>query len=368
MQSPEPRTLFVVIVSLLFLAATNLIRFTLLFSLIIMSGFDISKESTEGYCKVAEGVYMTSEADFYPGGASHTMPCINNRAFVFEVKNKKGVKHLLMSGLPGKSEIDKVRKIEKDVGLKVTIIVASGDFHHLSMKMWLEAFPETKFIHSALKFPTTRNGKDILANETWKKQIELVEGPEIESLKEYEDTLKFVAFNQFKINQDGGIFAKDADSPPTKSGFAFLKEFASEKPTLRMLAVWVYHVPTKQLLYEHNFAIFFSKAQIASAKYWLIKFALPKEKFGSLAKEALPRGPSDPEGCRIHCETMQKIIELDVVAAMDYHSDLGCQCKQWSGKEEWTKNFTAILAKTGEDVADGSKMVKAMKPSRCSIM
>jgi hypothetical protein len=334
-----------------------------------MSGFDLSKESTEGYCKVADGVYMTSQANFYPGGASKDMPIINNRAFVFEVNNKKGEKHLLMSGIPGPSEIPKVKLLEKDTGLKVTIIVASGDFHHMSMKDWLEAFPNTKFIHSSLKFPNTRNGKEILANETWKKQIELVEGPEIESLKEYQDTLKFVGFNQFKIYEDKEGFAKDSNTPPEKSGFAFVKAFAALKPTVRFLAIWIYHVPSKQLLYEHNFAMFLSKAQIKTTSNWVFRMMLKPEVFASCAKDPLPRGPDDPEGCRIHCETMQKILDLDVAAALDYHSDLSCQCRQWpGGKDEWTKDFTAILAKTGEDVPDGKKMVKSMKPSRCSIM
>lgn len=333
------------------------------------AGFDLSKESTEGYCKVYDGVYMTSEANFHPGNAASDMPTINNRGFVFEVTNKKGVKHLLMSGLPGDSEIPKVQQIEKDTGLKLTIIVSSGDFHHMSMKAWLKAFPDTKFIHSALKFPTTRNGKEILANETWKKQIELVEGPEIESLKEYENTLKFVGFNQFRIYADVDDLAKDSKNPPTKSGFAFVKAFASLKATEKFLAIWVYHVPSKQLLYEHNFAMFFSKAQIATSKNFLFRLMLKPEVFASCAKETLPHGPSEPEECKVHCETMQKILELDVAAALDYHSDLGCMCRAWpGGKTEWVKDFTAILAKTGEDQADGSKMAEAMKPSRCSIM
>ncbi|KAL3918932.1 MAG: hypothetical protein SGILL_004008 [Bacillariaceae sp.] len=333
-----------------------------------MSGFDISKESTEGYCKVCDGVYMMSQADFYPGTFSKDMCSINNRGFVFEVTNKKGEKHLLLSGLPGKSEIEKTKQIEKDTGLRLTVIVTSGDFHHMSLTSWLEAYPNAKFIHSALKFPTTRNGKEILANEAWKKQIELVEGPEIESLKEYEDTVKFVGFNQFYVYDDQEGLAVNSNNPATVGGFSLIKKFASLKPTTKFLAIWVYHVPSKQLLYEHNFAIFFSKEQLKRTPNFFFRMMLKPEEFSSCAKEPLPRGPAEPEECKIHCETMQKIIQLDVAAALDYHSDFGCMCRKWEGKDEWTEEFKSILAKTGEDVADGSAMVEAMQPSRCTIM
>jgi hypothetical protein len=100
-----------------------------------MSGFDISKESVKGYAKVSEGVYMTSEEDFHPARQA-SLAILNNRAFFFEVTNKDGKKHLLMSGIPGKSEIPKAQQIEKDTGLKITLIVTSGDFHHMSMEFW----------------------------------------------------------------------------------------------------------------------------------------------------------------------------------------------------------------------------------------
>jgi hypothetical protein len=37
--------------------------------------------------------------------------------------------------------IPKVQKIEKDTGLKLALIVLSGDFHHMAMKNWLDAQP-----------------------------------------------------------------------------------------------------------------------------------------------------------------------------------------------------------------------------------
>ena len=96
---------------------------------------DLSTETHDGYNKVYDGVWTVCQANFHPG-ASPSLPIINNRGFIFEVTNKAGEKHLLMSGLPGSSEIPKVQQLEKDTGLKLTLIVTSGDFHHLAMKFW----------------------------------------------------------------------------------------------------------------------------------------------------------------------------------------------------------------------------------------
>ena len=54
----------------------------------------------------------------------------------------------------------------------------------------LDAFPDAKIYHSGLKFPTTRNGKEILAEE-YKARIELCEGFDFPSLEKYSDTVKF---------------------------------------------------------------------------------------------------------------------------------------------------------------------------------
>lgn len=96
---------------------------------------DLSTETYEGYNKVYDGVYSVCQKDFHAGGLEFGF-IINNRAFLFEVTNKAGTRHLLMSGIPGSSEIPKVQQLEKDLGLKVTMIVTSGDFHHMSTKLW----------------------------------------------------------------------------------------------------------------------------------------------------------------------------------------------------------------------------------------
>lgn len=113
-----------------------------------MSGFDLSKESFDSdYTVVADGVYMLSERHT-PGGASHIFPVINNRGFIFRVKNAEGKEHLLLNGVPTDVCIPKAHKVEEATGLKITLIVGSGDFHHLALKDWLDAFPKAKVVFS----------------------------------------------------------------------------------------------------------------------------------------------------------------------------------------------------------------------------
>jgi len=61
-------------------------------------------------------------------------------------------------------------------GLTVRYVVTSGDAHHLYLEDWLEeeTFAATKFFMTGVKFPTTRNGKKLLAKPQHKVRIELV--------------------------------------------------------------------------------------------------------------------------------------------------------------------------------------------------
>ena len=56
------------------------------------------------------------------------------------------------------------------------------------------------------------------------------------------------------------------------------------------LAVWLYHVPTKQLLIEHDFNTCMSKEQLAKA-HLLIRMMMKPNMFYSAAFEKMPTGP-----------------------------------------------------------------------------
>ena len=290
---------------------------------------DFSKESYDAtYTKVADGVYVISET--HRPHHKDSMPELNNRGFIFEVETKNDGKHLLMSGIPGSKLVDNVKQLEKDVSLSVKSIVTSGDFHHMSMKGWLDAFPDATFVHSDLKFPTTRNGKEILSNEAYKKRIVLEKGFEIPSLEKYSDTVKFFGFNQFFVYADApfmtqsedkqekrgqnimaymkGVMSQSIDQPMLASKLCDIIQLRDFIPVklltiypLSHLLVWAYHVPTKQLLIEHNFNVYLDKKQLAKAALPL-RMMMKTNDFASCAAEKMPAGPKTKEGCKAHCK------------------------------------------------------------------
>jgi hypothetical protein len=326
-----------------------------------MSGFDLSKESFDAhYTVVANGVYMLSERHT-PGGASHIFPVINNRGFMFCVKNSQGEEHLLLNGIPTDKCIPKAKEVEEATGLKLTLIVGSGDFHHLAMKDWLGAFPQVKIVMSGLKFPKTRNGHEILKNPDYGKRIELATGPHFPSLEQYSDVVQFYGFNQFRTSPDAPWTSKDIHNISKLPKYTFLRKIGSLKPTEKFLAVWTYHVPSKQLIYEHNFNFFLTKEHMKQFGF-PFKFVLPKEKICSCAKEKLPAGPKSHEDCEAHCRLMAEILDLDVRGMIEYHSLPGAMAGRYKSKEEFRKELTKILKKTGEQDADGVAMYKVMNP------
>lgn len=198
---------------------------------------DFSKESYDAtYTKVADGVYVISET--HRPHHKDSMPELNNRGFIFEVETTNDGKHLLMSGIPGSKLVDNVKQLEKDVSLSVKMIVTSGDFHHMSMKGWLDAFPDATFVHSDLKFPTTRNGKDILSNESYKKRIVLEKGFEIPSLEKYSGCVKFFGFNQFFVYADAPFMSQSEDKQEKRGQniMAYMKSMMSQSIDQPMLA------------------------------------------------------------------------------------------------------------------------------------
>jgi hypothetical protein len=110
--------------------------------------------------EVADGVYCHAT----PAGVAH-LSVNSNRGLILKVKNQDDFQEcLLMSGVPSnfKKAVKKVRKVELLTGLTLDLIVGSGDYHHLSLKHWLDEFPLVKVILSGPHFGKTKNGADLL--------------------------------------------------------------------------------------------------------------------------------------------------------------------------------------------------------------
>ena len=65
--------------------------------------------------------------------------------------------------------------------------------------------------------------------------------------------------------------------------------------------VWAYHVPTKQLLIEHNFNPYLDKKQVAKASS-VLRMMMKTNDFSSCSPEKMPNGPKSKEGCKVHCK------------------------------------------------------------------
>ena len=66
---------------------------------------------------------------------------------------------------------------------------------------------------------------------------------------------------------------------------------------------------------------------------------------------------------------MAQILALDVRAINDYHTYPGEQIRVYESKDEYVKNFGAILKKTGEDDPTGEAMfAKQNASSACTIL
>jgi hypothetical protein len=331
--------------------------------------FDLSQENVETYCKVFDGVYVVTE--YHRPGFSLQTPRLSNRGFIFEADNKKNGKHLMMSGIPGDECIPKVQAIEKDTGLKLKKIVCSGDFHHMAVKYWLDTYPEVQMVHSKIRFPQTRNGQEIFANEDYKRRIELVEGPTFPSLEEeYGDIVEFYGFNQFLMYDDNKQkwAAKNKNEPAKLGGpISMIKNMSKLKNDQPFLCVWFYHKASKDLVIDHNFDMCLSKDQINQAQSFLIRMSSKVNNFSSNALAPMPCAPCERDACRLHCEQMAPILDLDVLGVLDYHTDLKTHIRTYENKDEFKKEFTKVLKKTGEHDPTGEALFAVKNKSGCVI-
>ena len=250
-------------------------------------GFDLSAEAWDVCAPVwyrtssgsrqhrGDAVAWTLSSKHSPAGVKK-FGIINNRAFLFAVPDG-----LLMYGIPTFDVIEQVKALETETGKKLVVVMSSGDWHHMFVKWWLEAFPSTKFVMSGLKFPTTRNGTAVLANPVFKKQIELVEGPTFPSLEKYSSVVRFVGFNQCGIYADNDNFSKDGKNMKVDAKLIeIMPAMMKAKLDVRHLLVWGYHVPSRTMITEHNCT---PRAAAASALCVPRSPARPVPKLTSLA-------------------------------------------------------------------------------------
>ena len=319
-------------------------------------GFDLSAEAWDVCAPVwyrtspgsrqhrGDAVAWTLSSKHSPAGVKK-FGIINNRAFLFAVPDG-----LLMYGIPTFDVIDQVKALEKETGKKLVVVMSSGDWHHMFVRWWLEAFPSTKFVMSGLKFPTTRNGTAVLANPIFKKQIELVEGPTFPSLEKYASVVRFVGFNQCGIYADNDNFSKDGKNMKVDAKLIeIMPAMMKAKLDVRHLLVWGYHVPSRTMITEHNWGFFFTPQHHADLPM-MMRMQGPACAFCSSLPSGFPNKPPTLEAAKKHVGTFTDVIlQLDVRAAMDFHSYPGAMSRRWKDQASYVAEMKKELKKANED-------------------
>lgn len=234
----------------------------------------------------------------------------------------------------------------------------------------MDTYPELQIVHSKIRFPQTRNGQEIFANEDYKRRIELVEGPTFPSLEEeYGDIVEFYGFNQFLMYDDNKQkwSAKNKNEPVKGGVFDLMKNMSKIECDQPFLCVWFYHKASKELVLDHNFDMCLSKAQINQASSFIVRLMSKVNNFSSNAQAPLPCAPKDRDACRLHCEQMAPILDLDVLGVLDYHTDLKTHIRTYANKDEFKKEFTEVLKKTGEHDPTGEALFALRNKSGCVI-
>lgn len=325
---------------------------------------DFSNEDWDTAAQIADGVWVVATRHS-PGLASGLE--LNNRTFIFRLKNRNDEDQLLCFGCGNAATIAAVQEVEGETGIKVGWVVGNGGNHHLFLDLWYQAFPEARILIPAQRVPHTKNGKALA--EKYADRWELMRGPKPQQLIEaFGDQIDCVIFDQLLANKepdaDTGV-AQDHRAKSTKlSGFARLKLFSKvskdfSQPTDE---VFFFHRGTGLLIAGHNFQfIYRPKGYKAPARFKmqsggfplniLLKILLPDGSF----KSALEGQPAPIADSKVHAEEWEAVLDWDIRHWTSCHNPPQVVGPNLSG-EEIKAAVRASLARTGEDDPTGKRL------------
>jgi len=313
---------------------------------------DLSGESYDNHapCKVGYGMFSVCTA--HKPAMMEQFIDINNRAWIFEINDKVTGDFLLVYGLPScKKALPKVKAIMSATGLTVRYVVTSGDAHHLYLEDWLEeeTFAATKFFMTGVKFPTTRNGKKLLAKPQHKVRIELIIDQIPEALEKYTDQVQFYLNTQYTIYEDQEGVPAYRDSIVKAEDMPKFTEIVSAPFKTRFACINVYHPPTKTLSVEHNFDFFF-----------------PQQVYDQFP--APIRQLFRPEVVRSHCGNLgcvcdatknwvenKRLLGLDVRFLVDMHVPPTFLIRYFPTQADYISALTQVFESSGE-ANDGANL------------
>lgn len=192
------------------------------------TGIDFSAESWDQPTEFYEGCWVI--ANKHCPALNQSME-VNNRVFVFRLRDRAGQATLLVFGCGRAETIEAVKQIEQETGLSVSWVVSNGGGHHLFLDLWYQAFPQARIPIPAKRIPFTRNGQNL--KEKYAARWELMHGTKPQQLiEEFGDQIDIVIFDQlfgYKDKISGELFeggALDHSSKPTNyGGFKMMMKF-----------------------------------------------------------------------------------------------------------------------------------------------
>src|SRR5262245_4341233 len=128
----------------------------------LQASFDLSAEAAGRAVPVFEGVWLI--ATRHRPGLSQHMFEINNRCFVFRLQDQRAGKPALVvvNAVDPAQAIPEVRRLERETGLPVSLIVSPGGGHHLHMSPWHAAFASATLLVGPERIPRTSNGRKLM--------------------------------------------------------------------------------------------------------------------------------------------------------------------------------------------------------------
>jgi hypothetical protein len=325
---------------------------------------DFSEEDWDKAAQISEGVWVIA-TQHSPGLASGLE--LNNRTFVFRLKNRAGAEQLLCFGCGNAATIEVVEQIEVETGLKLCWVVGNGGNHHLFLDLWYQAFPDARILVPAQRVPHTKNGKELA--QKYADRWELMYGPKPQQLiEEFGDQIDSVIFDQLLANKEPdpktGV-AQDHRSKGSKlSGFERLKLFSKiskdfSQPTDE---VFFFHRDTGLVIAGHNFQfIYRPKGYKAPPRFKmqnggfplniLLKFLLPDGAF----KSALEGQPAPIADSVVHAAEWEAVLDWDIRHWTSCHNPPQIGGPDLSGDDIKTA-VRASLARSGEDDPTGNRL------------
>jgi hypothetical protein len=294
---------------------------------------------------------------------------LNNRTFVFQLKNKQGEEVLLVFGCGGATTIEAVRKIEKETGVNVGWVVSNGGAHHLFLDLWYKAFPDARILVPAKRIPFTRNGINL--QEKYKDRWELIHGPKPEQLiKEFGDQIDVVIFDQlfqYRDQNAAEIINSPQDhssAPETLAGFSLMMKFGKlfKDTSQPNDEVFLFHRASGLVIAGHNFQFAFTPKGYTPPDKFVMKaggfpmnimmgLMMPKGKFVSFFEG----NPGPVADSKIHAEEWEAVLDWDIRAWTSSHNPPTICGPDMSGTEI-KKAVRESLHRTGEDDPTGSRL------------